>query len=73
MFGPQVYGLRIHDPNDNNLNRVGSEGFEDEVKVALGREGMVARLVELRKEGVIQHVGLGMNCNREQHQGDFLH
>ncbi|CAE8693678.1 unnamed protein product, partial [Polarella glacialis] len=24
---------------------------------------------QLRSEGVIQHVGLGMNCNREPHQG----
>ena len=32
-------------------------------------EGMCAALRRLRSEGALAHVGLGMNCNREAHQG----
>ena len=32
---PAVFGLRVHDPNDNNLNKVGMEGFVDEVAQVL--------------------------------------
>ena len=32
-------------------------------------EGMCAALRRLRSEGTLAHVGLGMNCNREAHQG----
>ena len=32
-------------------------------------EGMCAALRRLRSEGTLVHVGLGMNCNREAHQG----
>lgn len=66
---PKVYCLRIHDPNDNSNNRAGMEGFVDEVAVALGEDGMCSALRRLRREGVVAHVGLGMNCNREAHQG----
>eukprot|EP00933_Yihiella_yeosuensis_P026794 TRINITY_DN20820_c0_g1_i1.p1 TRINITY_DN20820_c0_g1~~TRINITY_DN20820_c0_g1_i1.p1 ORF type:complete len:372 (-),score=76.94 TRINITY_DN20820_c0_g1_i1:104-1219(-) len=66
-----VYELRIHDPNDNSLNRVGAENFVDEVKIALGKGGMCEALRQLRSgsDGVIQKVGLGMNCNKEAHLG----
>jgi D-threo-aldose 1-dehydrogenase len=66
---PRV-GLRIHDPNDNSNNRVGiTTGWTDEVGVALRNDGMCAGLRELRSAGSICHVSLGMNCNREPHQG----
>lgn len=65
-----VAGLRIHDPNDNSLNRIGQKGFKDEVALALDKEtGMCAELRRLRDAKVIAHVGIGMNCNREDHQG----
>ena len=64
-----VHGLRMHDPNDNSNNRVGAEGFVDEVGQALGAGGMCEALRRLREEGTVAHVGLGMNCNEEAHQG----
>ena len=71
---PGVFGLRVHDPNDNSLNRLGVEGFVDEVAQVLGEgggegEGMCAALRRLRAEGTVAHVGLGMNSNSEAHQG----
>jgi len=67
---PGVFGLRIHDPNDNSNNVIGAPDFVDEVAIALDCEsGMCAGLRGLREKGVIAHVGLGMNCNREAHQG----
>lgn len=60
-----IYGLRIHDPNDNS----NYDGSVDEVSIALKDDGMLAGLRKLRADGRIQHVGLGMNCNREAHQG----
>jgi len=60
-----VYGLRIHDPNDNNKY----DGTVDEVAIAAAEAGACTALRELRQEGVIKHVGLGMNCNKEAHQG----
>jgi len=72
---PSVFGLRVHDPNDNNLNKAGTESFVDEVAQALSveggeeGEGMCAALRRLRGEGTVAHVGLGMNSNCEAHQG----
>lgn len=67
---PAVHGLRIHDPNDNSNNRIGQPGFVDEVAAALEPgTGMCAALRRLRASGAIAHVGLGMNCNAEPHQG----
>lgn len=60
-----VYGLRIHDPNDNS----NYDGSVDEVAIALGSNGMLEGLQKLRNEGTIKHIGLGVNCNREAHQG----
>ncbi|CAK0896055.1 unnamed protein product, partial [Prorocentrum cordatum] len=60
-----VHGLRIHDPNDNS----NYDGSVDEVAIALAPGGMLEGLRQLRAEGRIQHVGLGMNCNRLSHQG----
>ena len=127
----RVFGLRLHDPNDNSLNRRGMAGFVDEVAQAPGPdseirmltctctcsrahaharahdcacpsstassvssisspigtgmrlcmpqalgeegghdgEGMCSALRRLRDEGTVAHVGLGMNCNCEAHQG----
>lgn len=65
MRSSSVYGIRIHDPNDNS----NADGSIDEVVVALAPNGMLEGLRKLRQEGRIQHVGLGMNCNREAHQG----
>ena len=49
--GPTLAGLRIHDcPTD-------------QVDIALSSEGMLAGLRELRSEGKIGHVSLGMNAN----------
>lgn len=65
-----VHGLRIHDPNDNSNNRLGDPGSVDEVALALdGELGMCAGLRRLRERGAVAHVGLGMNCNAEAHQG----
>ena len=73
-----VHALRLHDPNDNSLNRVGAPSFVDEVAIALGTDsshgysgdgGTVGELVRLRAAGVISAVGLGMNCNKEAHMG----
>lgn len=59
-FGlPKVYGLRIHDPNDNPERPDGV----DEVGVALGVGGMLERLREMRRSGTIERVSLGMNSN----------
>ena len=65
----RVHTLRIHDPNDNSNNRFGCAGFTDEVAIAVGEGGAMQELRRLRAEGTIAHVGLGMNCNREAHQG----
>ncbi|CAB9496301.1 L-galactose dehydrogenase [Seminavis robusta] len=69
-----VHTLRIHDPNDNsNNNRQQSteSSFVDEVEQALATpDGMIAELRAMRDEqGIIRHVGLGMNTNREGHMG----
>mmetsp|Transcript_31550 Transcript_31550/g.86943 ORF Transcript_31550/g.86943 Transcript_31550/m.86943 type:complete len:377 (+) Transcript_31550:53-1183(+) len=64
-----VFGLRIHDPNDNSCNHHGMEGFVDEVAIALGEDGMCAEFRRLREAGTVAHFGLGMNCNREAFQG----
>ncbi len=69
-----MQSLRLHDPNDNSLNRVGSPSFVDEVAIALGADGsgdggMVGELVRMRAAGMIETVGLGMNCNKEAHMG----
>jgi len=61
-----VYALRVHDPNDNSLNRGVSS---DDVAVCLGEDGACLALRRLRREGVIQHVSLGMNSNLESHIG----
>jgi D-threo-aldose 1-dehydrogenase len=65
----RVHALRIHDPNDNSSNRPGHDGFVDEVGIALAADGACAELLRLRASGVIDHVGLGMNCNIETHMG----
>merc|ERR1740129_675555 len=55
---PGVFGLRIHDPNDNSNNVIGAPDFVDEVAIALDCEsGMCAGLRGLREKGVIAHVG----------------
>jgi len=59
--------LRVHDPNDN-INNLRA-AVEDEVAICLGPEGALSGLRALRERGEISHVGLGMNCNREPHQG----
>ena len=69
---PKVFGLRIHDPNDNSLNhrRLPPEGFVDEVELSLRpEEGMLEGLRQLRSEGEVEQLSLGMNCNKEPHQG----
>ena len=48
---PSVFGLRVHDPNDNNLNKAGMEGFVDEVSQARCRLGLP---LERRAEHVEQ-------------------
>lgn len=67
-----VHTLRVHDPNDNSekpgKGRSGDEG-DDEVAISAGPGGACERLVELREAGVIQHVSLGMNSNKHDHQG----
>ena len=60
-----IHGLRIHDPNDND----NYDGCVDEVAIALGDDGMLAGLRKLRMDGKLQHVSLGMNCNRESYMG----
>lgn len=66
---PSIYGLRIHDPNDNSSR----DPSVDEVAIALGStgspNGMIAEMRQMRERGEIEHVSLGMNCNREAHQG----
>lgn len=64
-----VHTLRIHDPNDNSNNKVGCTPFTDEVEIAVSEGGMMQALRRMRAEGTIAHVGLGMNCNLEAHQG----
>merc|ERR1719223_2194099 len=65
MTLPSIYGLRIHDPNDNSCY----DKSVDEVATAPREDGMLAGLRQLKADGIIQHVGLGMNSNREAHQG----
>jgi len=66
----EFYGLRIHDPNDNNINRFGDPNFKDEVAEVLDKEsGALSELIKMRENGNIKHLSLGMNCNKEQHQG----
>merc|ERR1711862_916062 len=48
---------------------MGGDGAVDEVAIALAPNGMLAGLEKLRADGIIRHVGLGMNCNVEAHQG----
>lgn len=59
----KVWGLRIHDPNDNSTKN------GDEVAAAIAADGMCAGLRQMREEGTIQHVSLGMNACREAHLG----
>lgn len=49
---PPLAGLRIHDPNT------------DDVATALADSGMLSGLRELRAAGSIGHVSLGMNANQ---------
>eukprot|EP01046_Picozoa_sp_COSAG06_P017395 COSAG06_NODE_1180_length_10373_cov_14.852930_7_plen_262_part_00 len=57
---PLLAGLRIHDPND-----YGDDGEVDDVATALQPDdGMLSGLRELRANGQIGHVSLGMNANR---------
>lgn len=69
----KVHGLRVHDPNDNSINRRGAPGgWVDEVAIALGGPldgGCLAELRAMRQDGTIAEVSLGMNCNQEAHQG----
>lgn len=68
-----VCGLRIHDPNDNSTH----DPSVDEVAIALkglgaadaDDDGMIKEFVRMRARGVIADVSLGMNCNKESHQG----
>lgn len=67
-----VHGLRVHDPNDNSLNRRGDPGgWVDEVAMALGGSdgGCLAELRRMRAEGTIAEVSFGMNSNFEAHIG----
>ena len=57
----QIYGLRIHDPNDSIERPVDT----DEVGVALGEGGAVEALLQMRKNGTIPSIGIGMNTNVE--------
>ena len=69
-LGTQLHGLRVHDPNDNSINKRGAPGgWYDEVAVALGPTGCLAELCQMRSDGLIGEVSLGMNCNMEAHQG----
>jgi len=61
----RLYGLRIHDANDNST----SDGVTDEVGIALSEDGMCTGLRDLREQGVIQKASIGMNCNKEAHMG----
>jgi aryl-alcohol dehydrogenase-like predicted oxidoreductase len=66
----RVYGLRVHDPNDNSLNKCGASGFVDEVAISLTPDaGCLAALRSLRRGARIAEVSLGMNANKEAHQG----
>lgn len=58
-----VWALRVHDPCDNSTY----DGITDEVAIAAA--GACVALRALRDQGVIRHVGLGMNCNKDSHQG----
>jgi len=66
MQMPQIHALRVHDPNDNDLNR-GEQ--DDEVATCVAKDGACEALRQLRESGVIQHVSLGMNSNCEAHIG----
>ena len=44
---PAVFGLRVHDPNDNNLNKAGMEGFVDEVAQVLAPDDSIHMMVTL--------------------------
>eukprot|EP00929_Paragymnodinium_shiwhaense_P015073 TRINITY_DN123085_c0_g1_i1.p1 TRINITY_DN123085_c0_g1~~TRINITY_DN123085_c0_g1_i1.p1 ORF type:complete len:388 (-),score=68.63 TRINITY_DN123085_c0_g1_i1:303-1466(-) len=66
MCVEKVNYLRIHDPNDNSCNR---ERAVDEVAIALGEEGMISEFVRMRKEGIVDKIGLGMNSNKQTHMG----
>eukprot|EP00941_MAST-03F_sp_MAST-3F-sp1_P002452 g2452.t1 len=63
---PKVKGLRIHDPNDIVAS---TEPTYDEVAACVEPGGMCDGLREMRDEGLIESVGLGMNCNNVDHQG----
>jgi len=65
---PRVHVLRIHDPNDNEASVPGV----DEVGQALAADGLVAGLVALRAQGVIDDVSIGMNVNQDSHQGGWV-
>lgn len=62
---PRAHVLRIHDPNDNEA----SEAGVDEVGQALAGDGIIAGMVGLRAAGLIDQVSIGMNINKENHQG----
>lgn len=65
-----IHGLRIHDPNDNELNSKPDFVLGDEVAVALSDDGIVQELRKMREEGLIKEVSLGMNCDgSSSHQG----
>jgi aryl-alcohol dehydrogenase-like predicted oxidoreductase len=66
---PRIHTLRIHDPNDNSLNRRGMASFVDEVAIANGPDGMIGEMINLRRQGVVDSIGLGMNCNQEGYMG----
>ena len=66
----KVHALRVHDPNDNNINNRNMASWVDEVGIAInGEDGCCAALRKMREKGTITEVGLGMNVNREAHQG----
>lgn len=58
---PRVHTLRIHDPNDSVERAHGV----DEVEQALSDDGMLAELVQMKRQGMIDCVSLGMNSNCE--------
>jgi len=66
-----VWGLRVHDPNDNSINKRGAPGgWVDEVAITLDpSDGCLAALVAMRERGLLGEVSLGMNANAEAHQG----
>jgi aryl-alcohol dehydrogenase-like predicted oxidoreductase len=66
---PRIHTLRIHDPNDNSLNRRGMDSFVDEVAIANGPDGMIGEMINMRSQGLVDSIGLGMNCNQEGYMG----